>query len=65
MNWGSVSIDPVNGYAYMNENRLPILVQLMTPTDTKKLIARMGANPSAHGPAMRSWARLMASRSPR
>ncbi|PZP59177.1 MAG: membrane-bound PQQ-dependent dehydrogenase, glucose/quinate/shikimate family [Pseudoxanthomonas spadix] len=52
MNWGSVSVDPVNGYAYMNENRLPILVQLMTPADTRKLIARMGANPSAHGPAM-------------
>lgn len=52
MNWGSVSIDPVNGYAYMNENRLPILVRLMPPAQTRALIAAMGANPSAHGPAM-------------
>lgn len=52
MNWGSVSIDPVNGYAYMNDNRLPILVKLMSSEDTRRLIEAMGPNPSAHGPAM-------------
>jgi quinate dehydrogenase (quinone) len=51
MNWGSASVDPVNGYAYMNDTRMPILVQLMPPAQAKIMLAKLGGL-SAHGPAM-------------
>ncbi|PZQ19852.1 MAG: membrane-bound PQQ-dependent dehydrogenase, glucose/quinate/shikimate family [Rhodanobacter denitrificans] len=53
MNWGSASIDPVNGYAYVNDTRMPILVQLMPPEEARAMLAKLGGL-SAHGPAMQS-----------
>jgi len=53
MNWGSASLDPVNGYAYVNDTRMPILVQLMPPEEARVILAKLGGL-SAHGPAMQS-----------
>lgn len=51
-NWGSVSVDAQNGYAFMNDTRLPVLVQLLPPDEARKIIAATGAQPGAHGPSM-------------
>lgn len=51
-NWGSVSIDPVNGYAFMTDIRLPSSVQLMPPDKIREVIAHTKGVANRHGPAM-------------
>jgi quinate dehydrogenase (quinone) len=53
-NWGSVSIDPRHGYAFMNDIRLPAVVRLMPPEEAKEIIAKTVGVANRHGPAMQA-----------
>lgn len=55
-NWGGVSLDAANGFAFLNDIRLPVKVRLMPPEEAKVVIAAAASKGAAnrHGPALQA-----------
>jgi quinate dehydrogenase (quinone) len=52
INWGSTSFDPQTATLFVNDIRMPVMVQLLPPAEAEALIkSRKGQAPNRHGPA--------------
>lgn len=51
LNWGSVSFDPKNQMAYVNDVRMPSVFQLLTREEFADEIKKHGVDTSGHGPS--------------
>lgn len=50
-NWGGASVDPRSGVAYMNDIRMPVMVQLRSHQEVAEIIKKTRGIGNRHGPA--------------